>query len=219
MKECPQAVSKIICPYKKKDFENISLSRRTVTRHMEELGADIKSSLVKQCSKLETFSLAIDESTDVIDLGQLAVFVRGVDSDFNVTEEVLGLQAMRGTTTGEDIFQQVKKLMNEFNLQIKKLHSLATDGTPAMVGSKVGFVSKINKELSIYKEKRSIIAFHCINHQQNLCAKSIKFANVMSIVVSCVNFVKSRALNHHQFKEFLEDIDAEYGTVAYYYEV
>ena len=219
VKECIQAVSEIICPDKKKDFETISLSRRTVTRRIEELGADIESSLVKRCSKFETFSLAIDESTDVTDVAQLAVFVRGVDSDFNVTEEVLGLQAMKGTTTGEDIFQQVKKLMNDFNLQIEKLHSLATDGAPAMVGSKVGFVSKMNKELSICNEKRSIIALHCIIHQQNLCAKSIKFSHVMSIVVSCVNFIKSRALNHRQFKEFLEDIDAEYGTLAYYCEV
>ena len=96
-----------------------------------------------------------------------------------------------------------------------KLHSLATNGAPAMFGSKVGFVFKMNKELSIYNEKRSIVAFHCINHQQNLCAQSIKF----SIVVSCINFIKSRALNHRQFKEFLKDIDVEYGKLADYNEV
>ena len=63
-------------------------------RRIEELAADIESSLLKRCLKFETFSLAINESTDVTDVPQLAVFVRGVDSDFNVTEEVLGLQAM-----------------------------------------------------------------------------------------------------------------------------
>lgn len=42
VKECIQAVSEIICPDKKKDFETISLSRRTVTRRIEELGADIQ---------------------------------------------------------------------------------------------------------------------------------------------------------------------------------
>ena len=73
---------------KKDDFESISLSCRTVKRRIEELGAEIESSLMKQCLKFETFSLAIDESTDVIDVAQLAVFVRGVDSDFNVTEKI-----------------------------------------------------------------------------------------------------------------------------------
>ena len=219
IKECLLAVSEIVCPEKKKDFENISLSRRTVTRRIEELGSDIESSLMKLCLKFETFSLAIDESTDVTDIAQLAVFVRGVDSDFNVTEEMLGLQSMKGTTTSEDIFHEVKNLTKNFNLSIEKLHSLATDGAPSMVGSKNGFVSKLKAEISMHREPSSFIAFHCMIHQQNLCAKSVKFSNIMSTVVSCVNFIKSRALNHRQFKEFLDDLDAEYGTLAYYCEV
>ena len=219
VKECLLAVSEIVCPEKKKDFENISLSRRTVTRRVEDLGSDIESSLMKLCMKFETFSLAIDESTDVTDIAQLAVFVRGVDSDFNVTEEMLGLQSMKGTTTGEDIFLEVKKLMKKFNLSTEKLHSLSTDGAPSMVGSKNGFVSKMKAETSVHKEPKSFIGFHCMIHQQNLCAKSVKFSNIMSTVVSCVNFIKSRALNHRQFQEFLDDMDAEYGTLAYYCEV
>ena len=219
IKECLLAVSEIVCPEKKKDFENISLSRRTVTRRIEELGSDIESSLMKLCLKFESFSLAIDESTDVTDIAQLAVFVRGVDSDLNVTEEMLGLESMKGTTTSDDIFHEVKNLMKKFNLSIDKLHSLATDGAPSMVGSKNGFVSKMKAEISMHRESSSFIAFHCMIHQQNLCAKSVKFSNIMSTVVSCVNFIKSRALNHRQFQEFLEDMDTEYGTLAYYCEV
>ena len=95
---------------KRKAFESIRLPRRTVTRCIEEVGADIESSLMKPCSKFETFSLANDESTDVTDVAQIAVFARGVHSDFNVTEEMLELQAMKDTTTGEDIFQGSEKL-------------------------------------------------------------------------------------------------------------
>ena len=43
--------------------------------------------------------------------------------------------------------------------------------------------------------------------------------NVMYVVVNTVNFIQSRALNHRQFKEFLIEIDAEYGDVTYYSEV
>ena len=159
IKECLLAVSEIVCPEKKKDFENISLSRRTVTRRIEELGSDIESSLMKLCLKFESFSLAIDESTDVTDIAQLAVFVRGVDSDLNVTEEMLGLESMKGTTTSNDIFHEVKNLMKKFNLSIDKLHSLATDGAPSMVGSKNGFVSKIKAEISMHRESSSFIHF------------------------------------------------------------
>ena len=61
--------------------------------------------------------------------------------------------------------------------------------------------------------------FHCILHQQNLSAKSLKFDHVMRKVVACINFIKSRALNHRQFQEFLEDVQAEHGDLTFYCEV
>jgi hypothetical protein len=50
---------------------------------------------------LEAFSIALDDSTDASDTAQLAIFIQEVDADFNTTEEVLALQPLKGTTTGE----------------------------------------------------------------------------------------------------------------------
>ena len=220
VKECLQAAVDILCPCRKKEIDNISLSRRTVTRRIDELATNIEMGLKELASKFKYFSLAIDESTDVTNTAQLAVFVRGIDDDFNITEEMLGLQAMKDTTTGEDIFQELKILMAKFNLHFEKLHGLSTDGAPAMVGSKVGLTSKIKTELaSMNIDTKDFSVFHCIIHQENLCAKSLKFEHVMSKVVSSINFIKSRALNHRQFKEFLKDVEAEYGDLVYYCEV
>ena len=41
----------------------------------------------------------------------------------------------------------------------------------------------------------------------------------MKKVVSTVNFIKSQALNHRQFQQFLEDVEAECGDLIYYCEV
>ena len=71
--------------------------------------------------------MAIDESTDVTSTAQLAVFVRGIDQEFNITEEMLGLQAMKDTTKGDDIFNEVKALMTKFNLQLQNLRGFSTD--------------------------------------------------------------------------------------------
>ena len=156
--------------------------------------------------------MAIDESTDITSTAQLAVFVRGIDQECNITEEILGLQAMKDTTTGDDIFNEVKALMTKFNLQLQNLRGFSTDGAPAMVGSRAGVSSLIKKELaSNNADMHDFTAFHCIIHQQNLCAKSVKFDHVMKKVVSTINFIKSRALNHRQFQQFLEDVEAECG--------
>ena len=62
------------------------------------------------CETLETtlktfiyFSLAFDETTDIVDTCQLAVFIRGIDSQMKVTEEFLDVVSLKNTTTGRDI--------------------------------------------------------------------------------------------------------------------
>jgi hypothetical protein len=38
--------------------------------------------------------------------------VRGVNAEFTVTEEMLGIQPTKETVTGEDIFQEIQDLMS-----------------------------------------------------------------------------------------------------------
>ena len=159
VKDCLIVVAECLCPEKRKDFDNISLSRRTITRHIEELATNIESTLKELASKFVYYSLAIDKSTDITSIAQLAVFVRGI------TEEMLGLQAMKDTTTGDDIFNEVKALMTKFNLQLQNLRGFSTDGAPAMVGSRAGVSSLIKKELASNNvDMHDFTTFHCIIH-------------------------------------------------------
>ena len=50
----------------------------------------------------------MDESTDAKDTAQLAIFIRGINSDFSIFEEFLEIVPLKGTTTGVDIFEAVK---------------------------------------------------------------------------------------------------------------
>ena len=52
------------------------------------------------------------------------------------------------------------------------------------------------------------IALHCIIHQQALCSKCLKFDNVMTVVVKCINQIRSRGLKHRKFRAFLEDMES-----------
>ena len=55
------------------------------------------------------YSLAVDESSDTSGTAQLSIFIHGVDSSLCVTEELLGLKSMHGTTTRKEIFEEVSK--------------------------------------------------------------------------------------------------------------
>ena len=85
----------------KKDFEDISLSARICVRRTEKLGNNLMQQLKEKINSFNFFSLAMDESTDVSDTAQLLIFIRGIDDNFNVYEELVDLCSLKGITTGK----------------------------------------------------------------------------------------------------------------------
>ena len=75
---------------------------------------------------------------------------------------------MKGTTRGQDIFDEVKRVLVKFNLPEDKRSGLTTDGAPALTGKHNGFVSLMLKSVS------HEVIIHCIIHQEQLCAKTLE---------------------------------------------
>lgn len=136
------------------------------------------------------------------DTSQLFVFIRGVDSDFNVTQELTSVHSMH-TTTGKVIFNEVSKTMTEYNLEWKQVQCVTIDGGKNMSGTKKGLVGQITTACEVGGFSKSIF-LHCLIHQQALCLKYVDMSCVMKPVVSVVNFIRSHALNHRQFRDFLK---------------
>lgn len=215
IKECMEAAVEVLCPSQKQLFSKISLSGVTVARRVEELAGDIERSLKERVSQFVYYSVALDESTDLTDTAQLAMFIRGVDVNFVVTEEMAALVPMKGTTRGCDLMESFNTVINRFNLKLSNLAGICTDGAPSMVGKNEGLVALIKKN----NPDISFIQYHCIIHQENLSAKSVSIQEVMNVVIKAVNFIKSRGLNHRQFQEFLKETNAEYGDITYFCDV
>lgn len=94
VKTCMLKAAELVCPDKRQALANISLSRPTVTERVEELSSDLKNQLKDKVKYFIAFSIALDESTDVTDVAQLAIFIRGVDVSLNVTEEFVSVVPM-----------------------------------------------------------------------------------------------------------------------------
>ncbi|XP_071059499.1 general transcription factor II-I repeat domain-containing protein 2A-like [Pseudochaenichthys georgianus] len=142
------------------------------------------------------------------------MYVRGVDDKFEATEELLTVKPMHGQTTAQEIFQQLCDAIADIGLPWKRFVGITTDGAPSMTGRKNGLVALVQRKL-----EEEAIALHCIIHQQALCSKCLKFDNVMSVVVKCINHIRSRGLKHRQFRAFLEEIESEYEDGLYFTEV
>ena len=117
IKECLMEVVEELCPEKANLFKTLSLAPSTVARRIETIGGDIVHQTVDKARSFRFYSLALDESTDVSETSQLLVFIRGVDSDFNVSQELASVHSMHSTATGDDIFKELQKTVSDYNLE------------------------------------------------------------------------------------------------------
>uniref|UniRef100_A0A673CGC6 HAT C-terminal dimerisation domain-containing protein n=1 Tax=Sphaeramia orbicularis TaxID=375764 RepID=A0A673CGC6_9TELE len=189
-----------------KRIKDMPLSARTVHNRTIMMAKQVEDTQVKDINAAPYFSLALDESTDISHLSQFSVIARYAAGD-TLREESLAVLPMKGSTRGEDLFKSFIEFAKEKNLPMDKLIAVCTDGAPCMVGKNRGFVALLREH-----ENRPILSFHCILHQEALCAQMCgeQLGEVMSLVIRVVNFIVARALNDRQFKTLLDEVGNNY---------
>ncbi|KAJ8365024.1 hypothetical protein SKAU_G00138550 [Synaphobranchus kaupii] len=191
VKTCMLKAAEVVCPEKRPAFANISLTRSTVADRVTELSSDLSSQMKEKIKSFIAFSIAIDESTDVTDIAQLAIFIRGVDETLTITEELLELVPMNDTTTADDIFSSLVGALDKVGVDWSRAVSLATDGAPSMVGRKAGVATKFrdkgrNRVVTQYDD--SIRAF-----KMKLSLWETQLSNGDTEHFSCLTAVRPKA--------------------------
>ena len=72
-----------------------------------------------------------------------------------------------------------------------------------MTGKKQRLIGFLSSDAS-YPD---FLPVHCIVHREHLVAQYLKYPDVMKIVLQIVNFIRSSAKTHRQFKSFIENMD------------
>lgn len=216
VKDCMIDVINIVRPELKSKIEAIPMSRKTIVRRIEAIATNLQETLLNTTNTFKWFSIALDESTDILDTAQLLIFIRGIDQHFCITEELLSMESLKGTTTGQDLFDGVMHSLEKSQLCLDKLVSITTDGAPSLTGKHCGLIKRINDKIQADYPLHKVLLFHCIIHQESLCKSRLDFKHVVDPVVQAINVIRSRGLNHRQFRDFLLDMDSDFSDVLYH---
>nr|XP_037846454.1 general transcription factor II-I repeat domain-containing protein 2B isoform X2 [Chlorocebus sabaeus] len=207
------------CPEQKQVLANASPTQKSPVQPVEDLAGNLWEKLREKIRSFVAYSIAIDEITDINNTTQLAIFIRGVDENFDVSEELLDTVPMTGTKSGNEIFSRVEKSLKKFCIDWSKLVSVASTGTPAMVDASNGLVTKLKSRVATFCKGAELKSLCCIIHPESLCAQKLKMDHVMDVVVNSVNWICSRGLNHSEFTTLLYELDSQYGSLLYYTEI
>ena len=206
IKKCLNDAVDVLSPENSKLKQMVSdlqLSRHTVEHRVSDISTVIESQLHSDLQACEYFSVALDESCDIQDKPQLAIFARSVSNDCIIKEDLLDIVPLKDRTRGIDVKETVMAAFAKANLPIPKLTAIAMDGPPAMVGSVNGLLG-LCKAVQGFPEFWN---FHCIIHREQLVSKSLNLDNIMKPVMEIVNYIHTHALNHRQFKNLIAELD------------
>ncbi|XP_055487049.1 zinc finger MYM-type protein 6-like [Leucoraja erinacea] len=184
-------------------LKTVPLSNDSVCRRVDTMGTDIVEQVVGKLS--DSFSLQLDESTDVSGNAQLVAFLRYVDTD-DIYEHILFCKSLKGKTTGEDIFDVVNAAFCENDLRWKSCSSICTDAAASMTGSAKGLIAHIKKE------NPDVMWTHCVIHREALASKKMSpvLHDILNSSIKVINVIKSRPLNARLFRRLCENMGAEH---------
>ena len=128
------------------------------------MAEDIEETLKEKINDSPSYSLMMDEATDVSNKKHLAFTVRHVDKKTGEVsvDFVKDVQIPNGTA--KTIFKEAKKVV-EIELNPESFTAVGSDGCSVMLGKKTGVATRL------IEMKPDLISIHCQNHRLALAAK------------------------------------------------
>uniref|UniRef100_A0ABM5G983 Zinc finger MYM-type protein 6-like n=1 Tax=Pogona vitticeps TaxID=103695 RepID=A0ABM5G983_9SAUR len=194
--------------------QSIPLSNDTVSKRIDEMAADVEERLIDTLKSTE-FVMQIDESTIRENEALLLAYVRFINGNEEIVEELLFVQNLATDTKGSSIFKKVEDFFNEKNIPLTNVMACATDGAASMVGRYRGFQAHLKLVVP------GVMTVHCVVHRQHLVSKKLsgRLHESLHYVIKAVNIIKSNALNNQLFHKLCEENDEEFERLLLHTEV
>lgn len=176
-------------------------SRASIREIFLFLGKAVKNRVITDAASSDAFGCLADEVTDISVLQQFVVFVKYVNSSGKPQTDFLHTQHMTNGATGEKLAKCLKNIVQECQMELKKMKSCVTDGAGAMIGRHNGMAAIIKRDVP------DLINIHCVCHRLALaCADASK-------ELSYIKKVEGLLLQVWKFYEYSPKKTAKFAIV------
>ena len=142
------------------------------------------------------------------------VFVRYIH-DGKIFYDFLFCRGLTSRTTEHDVLKVVSDFFTTEGLSWENVVGICTNGAPAMLGSRSGFLELAKKH------NPNIMGIHCMIHRQELASKALPDSPRVHLqtVINIVNFVKGFAINTRPVCNLCKEMDAIHDSLLFYTQV
>lgn len=157
------------------------LSKTTQNDLISCSGEVISDKIIAKVKKAVFFSILADEVVDASNKSQMALVIRYVDDQFDITEDFLGFIHNDSGLDGESLTNGILKALEVHGLEIENCRGQGYDGAGAVAGMKKGFAGRI-----LAMNPKALYT-HCYSHKLNLAVSNS--SNVL-LVQSAMEIIK-----------------------------
>ena len=168
----------------------------------------IEETICRNIHSSDYLGLIIDESTDITIHKILNVYVKCLNVDGNepVTHFLDCVNVPDGKA--ETIEFEIKRLMENKNIKMEKLTSLASDGASVMTGRLTGVGARLRKDIP------HMIQVHCVAHKLALAAgqacKNITLFNEYQLTLKNIyRYFNNSAVRYNELRALQDFLQAD----------
>lgn len=196
IKKCTIAMCESLFPELVPVVKSVPLTEKVITKKADHIFTNINAQLIQKVKTFEHFSFAIKENTDIFNTTQILMMIRGIDSRFNITEEIISYEILNHATSTLDVFHSFKKCVDRYKLDLKKIYSITTHESPNMRGFQDIFSQEYPNETVTYIN--CIVDEDCLSEAVSV----MDMSHIVDVIVDLIDFLRNCSTKYESLFEF-----------------
>ncbi|XP_068940672.1 EPM2A-interacting protein 1 [Petaurus breviceps papuanus] len=215
VRRCLESVLRETLPDHCRVLDEVDLSPESMAKKTLGLARNLQGQLMARGPTFQAYSLAFDDQGFVGTEGRLMVFVRGVDQDYDVDEELLTVVNLHGGPHVGHVEQVLNEALARSGLAWDKLVGVASTGSSWISDPHGGLVQVLQDRAS---EARGAVGGHTplphcagLLHMQLMGSRELDVGGVVDVVAGWLALLRTRGTRSIGLKMLIEDAEQSHG--------
>ncbi|XP_055985092.1 EPM2A-interacting protein 1 [Sorex fumeus] len=208
--QCMEVMLRDVLPDHVSVLDSIDFSPEITRQRVLNIDRNLRGQLYQRTKDYKAYSLALDDQAFVAYENYLLVFVRGVDQDLQVQEELLTLVNLTQHFSVGALMAAILEALQTAGLSLQRMVGLSTTHTLRMVGENSGLVSYM-REKAVSPNCWNVIHYSGLHHLELLTSYDVDVSQIINTVSEWVVLIKTRGVRRPEFRDLLHDSESEHG--------
>ncbi|XP_048204630.1 EPM2A-interacting protein 1 [Perognathus longimembris pacificus] len=208
--QCMEVLLREVLPDHIGVLEGIDLSPEITRQRILSIDSNLRSQLYSRARNFKAYSLALDDQAFVAYENYLLVFIRGVDNDLEVQEDLLTMINLTHHFSVGALMAAILEALQTAGLSLQRMVGLTTTHTLRMIGENSGLVSYM-REKAVSPNCWNVIHYSGFLHLELLSSYDVDVNQIINTISEWIVMIKTRGVRRPEFQPLLTESESEHG--------